>query len=164
MSPLQLKRMAALRELASLGVHQSEACRLLRIFPVQAIALKRAGGFELPKRINGTAYRREIARRYEAGETPAQIAEALNSPAGSIKVILCRLGLTAAKGKHDPFRYKRGFALPAELRREYKELRKLGLTIKEAGYQLGLLERPVARVSGIPVHHHEHSAAHEAAA
>jgi len=144
---ITLRRAAALRELASLGIHASRAASLLDIDPVRVHQIKQQFGIPLPKRPADvdTPLRQAIRRGYEAGLSYHQIAERAGTTYGSVKTTVFHMGL-ANPSNRAWFRHKRSFALPPQHRAAYRELRSLGLTIEEAGYNLGLIERPSVEV------------------
>lgn len=155
MRPVDFKRAAALRELASLGVHQAKAVAMIGIFPAQAATLKREFGFDFPRKSRfSTPFSKAVRDGYERGIPPSQIANSTGSTAASVKVRASQMGLTA-RSTRDPAKHKRGFAIPVERMDEYKALRKLGLTFEECGMEMGLLARPTVALRF--THHRETS-------
>ena len=63
-------------------------------------------------------------------------------------VVGCRMGLS--KPGSDPFRFKRGYEVPADRWDEYQELMRLHLTIEEVGIEMGLIPRPPLEPRPVP--------------
>ena len=139
--PSTYRRAAYIRELASLGLWQTKIAELLDMEPVRVHQIGKQFGIAFSRKPNSRGKFHEAIRKgYAAGLSPAQIAERNGSTTASIRVTACRLGLTRTNSS-DPAKYRRPFILPDHLRPQYRELRELGLTISEAGANLGLLQR-----------------------
>lgn len=142
--PHTIERVDRLRELAAAGLTKAEAAREIGISgpAVSQIAARFGIHFHLRKAFDLPVHRR-MREMFAAGMTPRQIAAGLNRPEDSIAVTLSKMGVTAGR-RADPGRYRRPYDVPDHLFGRYKELRKLGLTMTEAGVELGLLSREAA--------------------
>lgn len=143
--PITLRRMAAIREMASLGCGGAEISRLLKLKPTHVSVIACQAKVSLLANRRETPLRASIRAGYEKGLPPAVIAAETGRPESSIKVIASKMGLTRCAPR-DPFKHRRPFKVPADRMAEYMELRKLGLTFRECGYEMGLLERPQAKM------------------
>lgn len=76
---------------------------------------------------------------HERPMTVEQLAERFATTPANVKNALSQHGLSRL------LLPKRGFVIPLERRDEYRELRKLGLTPREAGECMGLVGRAPAR-------------------
>lgn len=139
---------AQMLELASLGIWQERAAELLGITSVGITSWKKKFGITFPRKGPGRSTKRQriIREGYLARKTARQIlhdleAQGISSSVNSIKTIASRIKVNAPRDVCDAWTYKRPFSIPLELRPQYRELRKLGLTIEECGYNLGLLSR-----------------------
>lgn len=140
--PITLRRAAALNEMASLGIWSAKAAVLLNVDAVRVCQLAKQFDIRLPpkpKQISELS--RAVRDGYAAGLTPHQIALRHGRTANCIRVVACKLGLTR-EAPRDPGKYKRGYLVPPHLKAEYAALRKIGCSFKEAGYELGLIQRP----------------------
>jgi hypothetical protein len=134
-------RAAQLREMADLGCTASQAAALLGVTRqcvyhqsfVNGLRFRRVGQFSRP-------WHQQLRDGFARGLSPKQLSELTGRPETTVAVTLCRMGLTAGR-RRDPVKYKRPYAVPDGLFGRYKELRKLGLTYEEIGYELGLLAR-----------------------
>jgi len=91
------------------------------------------------------ALKQAIRAGYAANKPPKDIGEAFGVSAIEVRVYACKMGLT--EGRRDTGIHRRGYIVPVGLMPRYKELRRLGLTFAECGYELGLLERPSKRLA-----------------
>lgn len=141
---IDARRVAILRELAALGVNAKNVSRLVGVTDAVVSQWRKRFGIDFPRGPLGSQrderLHRIIEEGYAQGVSPRVLALAAGTSVKTIHVIAHRKGLTD-KGR-DNARFRRGFAVPPELREKYRELRTLGLTMKESGYALGLLERP----------------------
>lgn len=144
-----MRSVAALRELADLGLYASQAGRLLGLTDGYVCLLRKRFSIAFTKGPPGLRRNEELHRLIEEGYArnlpPRVIAEMAGTTIKTIMVLACKKGLT--RGRKDPGAHRRGYRVPEELWPRYRELRKLGLTIAECGYELGLLERPKARAA-----------------
>lgn len=85
------------------------------------------------------ALKQAIRDGYAANRPAREIAEAFEVSIAEVRVYACKMGLT--KGRRDAGIHRRGYIVPPDLMPRYKELRRLGLTFSECGYELKLLER-----------------------
>jgi hypothetical protein len=147
------KRLAAIRELASLGLYGKQIAEALRITPGNVGRLCNVYGIRLRDYRGETPLKRAVRAGYAAGKSPATIAAEIGSPIASVKSTACQLGITAGN-RSDPAKWRRGFHVPDHLVEEYRELRRTGCTVKEAGQCLGLVEReaPAPRLYHPPDH------------
>ena len=134
-------RSAQLREMASLGCTASQAAALLGVTRqcvyhhnfAEGLNFRRVGKFSKP-------WHQQLRDGFARGLSPKQLSELTSRPKSTVIVTLCKMGLTANR-RRDPGKYKRPYDIPDELFGRYKELRQLGLTYEEIGYDLGLLAR-----------------------
>ena len=140
--PITLRRVAALRELASLGCWQSKAAALLGMDDVRVCQIAGQFGVSFPKRPNlDSPLCRAIRAGYAEGLSPEQVAIRTGSTVGSVRARASQMGITRASSR-DPGKHIRGYEIPDHQRAEYRALRLLGLSFKECGYELGILVRP----------------------
>lgn len=136
------RRVAYIRELADLGMSGPEIAGMLRLPRSTVSQLAGLHSISLTKNRRESLTRRTVRAGYAAGRPPADIAEELGTSVSSVRAIACHLGLTR-NATRDPWKHLRGFEIPADRRAEYNHLVcKVRCTPREAGYELGLLERP----------------------
>lgn len=135
------RKIAALRELASLGIWSARAAVLLKCTEPNITQLARDGGITMPKKPHGTDLQAKIRHLYAEHISPTEIATILGRPVKSIKVLASRMELTK-NSPRDPFKWRRGFTVPPELADDYALMMRKRLTCFEAGLGLGLISRP----------------------
>lgn len=142
-----LREEAILRELASLNIWCAEASRLCGIDQKYALQYAKRGKWKWPARgVRPTKLHAFVRAGYAAKKRPHQIwQEAVamglchSATDSSIKVLASHMRITS-QGR-DPYEHKRGFAVPIERREEWRELRRIGCSTKEAGFEMGLIQR-----------------------
>lgn len=138
------RRAAILREIALCGVYAQRAARLVGMTGPGVRSIAKRFHFAFADRRWSTPLRRAIVSGYRDRVPPAVIAEQLGTTENCVRATASRMGVT---GRTDPARNKRPFLIPDDQWPRYRELRKLGLTYEECGYELGLLARPEAHQS-----------------
>lgn len=134
------------RELALMGYYRAQIARICRTSKAQVTMLSRAFDIEIvahPPKFSSPLCM-AIRAGYAAEKRPAEIAAEIGTTPGAVKVLASKMKVTT----RDPCRYQRGFVIPADRRREYREITRLGCTPIEAGWSMGLLPRPTVQAHG----------------
>lgn len=135
-----LRRVAIIRELASLDRTNAEVARLTGLTRTGVGLIAKREGIRFRQAYGGeeTPFQRAVREGYNAGKTARQIAAEIGSTENSVLVCASKLGVTI----RDPWRFRRGFTIPADRRDEYRELTvRLRCTAQEAGMSMGLIPR-----------------------
>lgn len=140
-----IQQVEQLRDLAEQGVWQKRAAEIVGVRESRAAFLAKRHGFVFLRKPRLDApHHRALRDGFGRGLTPALLAELTGLSRETVSGTLSKMGLTKGR-RPDPGRYRRGYDVPDHLYPRYRELKALGLTFKEAGYELGLLERPAAK-------------------
>lgn len=140
---MHLRRAAAIRELASLGLLQAQIATVLsinwnsvhRIGKRHQIKFARFGELDTPLEA-------QVRAAYAPGGIgPSALGRQLGKTRNTIVVTACRLGLTQPHATKDSHRFVRGFVIPPDRWAEYQELMTLGCTPTEAGKHMRLVPR-----------------------
>jgi len=138
----RLRRAMIIREIASMGFYCAQIARICRTSKEYIFLLRKDFNVIVPPRKRYDTVRFRIVKAgYEANKSIQQIALEAGMSEGTVPNYASLMGITHKYGRHA---WLRGFVVPPERIEEYREARRLGCTIKEAGRSVGLL--PVEQV------------------